>query len=71
MTALDRLLAEQWPDGRFGGPRPPAVRYRPCISPDDQARHRTVLEHALDGTEWHQPIPARRQATSQPRKASR
>lgn len=28
-------------------------------SPDEQARHRTTLIHALDGTEWHQPIPAR------------
>jgi hypothetical protein len=24
---------------------------------EQQARHRTVLEQALDGTEWHQPIP--------------
>ncbi|MFE2164839.1 hypothetical protein ACFXB3_07165 [Streptomyces sp. NPDC059447] len=22
MTALERVLAEEWPDGRFGGPRP-------------------------------------------------
>lgn len=35
-------------------------------SRDEQHQHRTVLEQALDGTEWHQPIPAHR-----PRKASR
>lgn len=34
-------------------------------SPDEQARHRTVLVHALDGTEWHHPIPARRPRTGQ------
>lgn len=33
-------------------------------SPDEQARHRTALIHALDGTEWHQPIPARRPAAA-------
>lgn len=24
MTALERVLAEEWPDGRFGRPRPAA-----------------------------------------------
>ncbi|MFD5508974.1 hypothetical protein ACFWIB_14525 [Streptomyces sp. NPDC127051] len=24
---------------------------------EQQHQHRTDLEHALDGTEWHQPIP--------------
>ncbi|WP_412078997.1 hypothetical protein ACLF6K_37270 [Streptomyces xanthophaeus] len=57
MSPLELLLAEQWPDGSFGGIRPPAARYRPCIHPDDQARHRADLEAALDGSEWHQPIP--------------
>lgn len=28
-------------------------------TPEQQARHRTVLEQALDGTEWHEPIPTR------------
>lgn len=65
MTALDRLLAEEWPDGTFGGPRPSTARYRARHDPA-AARHRTVLEQALDGTEWHAPIPARRT-----RKASR
>lgn len=66
MTALEQVLAEQWPDGRFGGPRPPATRYRPSVSPDDQARHRADLIAALTGHTWDQPIPARRT-----RKASR
>lgn len=39
-------------------------------SRDEQHQHRTVLVQALDGTEWHQPIPARRQASRRPRKAS-
>ncbi|MEW1803250.1 hypothetical protein ACIGO7_35540 [Streptomyces virginiae] len=30
-------------------------------TPEQQQRHRTTLTHALDGTEWHQPIPPRRQ----------
>lgn len=30
---------------------------RSAWSADEQARHRTTLVHALDGTEWHQPIP--------------
>jgi hypothetical protein len=34
-------------------------------TPEQQQRHRTDLVHALDGTEWHQPIPRR------PRKATR
>lgn len=29
MTASDRLLAEQWPDGRFGGPLPAAPDLTP------------------------------------------
>ncbi|MFD5419444.1 hypothetical protein ACFWJT_15645 [Streptomyces sp. NPDC127069] len=44
---------------------------RAAWTPEQQARHRTVLEEALDGTEWHQPIPARRQASRRPRKDSR
>lgn len=34
-------------------------------TPEQQQRHRTDLQYALDGTEWHQPIPPR------PRKATR
>jgi hypothetical protein len=42
-------------------PTPPPSAW----TPDEQQRHRTDLVHALDGTEWHQPIPRR------PRKATR
>lgn len=39
------------------------TRRRPKPStwtPEQQHRHRTDLQYALDGTEWHQPIPAQR-----------
>ncbi|MFH9798054.1 hypothetical protein [Streptomyces virginiae] len=42
-------------------PKPPPSTW----TPEQQQRHRTTLVHALDGTEWHQPIPPR------PRKATR
>lgn len=29
MTGLDRVLDEEWPDGRFGGPRPAAPDLTP------------------------------------------
>jgi hypothetical protein len=35
------------------------------------AVHAARYTAALDGTEWHQPIPTRRQATRRPRKATR
>lgn len=57
MSPLERVLAEEWPDGTFGGRRPETARYRPRHDPAAD-RHRTDLEHALDGTEWHQPIPS-------------
>lgn len=59
MSPMERLLAEEWPDGTFGGPRPATARYRPRHDPA-AAQHQAVLAAALDGTEWHQPIPARR-----------
>jgi len=61
VTALEVLLAEERPDGTFAGPR---SRTRAWTS-EQQAQHRADLIAALDGTEWHQPIPTR------PRKASR
>lgn len=47
MTALERVLAEEWPDGTFGGPRPPRPRYVPRTSSRSAARHRAELEAAL------------------------
>jgi hypothetical protein len=44
---------------RKPAPRPSAW------TPEQQHRHRLDLQYALDGTEWHQPIPRR------PRKANR
>jgi hypothetical protein len=35
------------------------------------AVHAARYTAALDGTEWHQPIPTRRQASRQRRKAAR
>lgn len=62
MTGLARLLAEEWPDGTFGGPRtaaaPPAPA--PCRA-EAAAQHYADLEAALT----RQPIPRR------PRKANR
>lgn len=46
MTALDRLLAEQWPDGRFGGPRPEHHRLIRTTA-EDQTRHLADLEAAI------------------------
>lgn len=45
MTALEleRLLAEEWPTGTFGGPRPAAPRYVPRTSSRSAARHQTEL----------------------------
>jgi hypothetical protein len=47
---LERLLAEEWPDDTFGGPRPPARRYIPRTSPVSAARHRADLETAISRT---------------------
>ncbi|MFD4921187.1 hypothetical protein ACFWNE_07685 [Streptomyces goshikiensis] len=70
MSPLEALLAEQWPDGTFGGPLPATARYRPRHDPAS-AQHHADLAAALNGTEWHQPIPARRQASRRPRKDTR
>lgn len=43
---LERLAAEAIPDGRFGGPRPPAPERRPPPDPF-AAEHRIALEDAL------------------------
>lgn len=60
MTALDRVLAEEWPDGTFGGPRPTAPRrYVPRTSPAAAARHYADLAAAI-----------RQPAKRRPRKAS-
>lgn len=37
------LDAEEWPDGTFGGTRPPAAPW----TPEQQAAHRAQLETAL------------------------
>ncbi|WP_159041185.1 hypothetical protein [Streptomyces sp. WM6349] len=50
---MERLLAEEWPDGLFGGP---LRRYTPRHDPA-AAQHLADLAAALAGTEWHQPIP--------------
>lgn len=52
MTALELLLAEQWPDGTFAGPRPRPAPW----TPDEQARHCADLEAALDGWAWDEAI---------------
>lgn len=45
MTALEleRLYAEEWPDGSFGGPRPERPRYVPRTSSKSAARHQAAL----------------------------
>lgn len=48
MTALERTLAEEWPDGSFAGPRP----RRPAWTAEQQAQHRADLEDALDDWAW-------------------
>ncbi|MFP8960005.1 hypothetical protein ACLIYP_05445 [Streptomyces nanhaiensis] len=49
MSPLERLYAEEWPTGQWGGPRP-----APAAGPDPLAAdHRADLEAALDG--WHPP----------------
>lgn len=53
MSPLERLLAEEWPDGTFGGP---LRRYTPRHDPA-AAQHQADLAAALDGTEWQQDIP--------------
>ncbi|MFI5985094.1 hypothetical protein ACIBEA_30035 [Streptomyces sp. NPDC051555] len=50
MTALDRVLAEEWPDGTFGGPRPERPRYVPRTSSKSAARHQADLLAALSRT---------------------
>lgn len=40
MTALERLLAEEWPDGRFGGPRPQPA---PCSHAEAQQQAREAI----------------------------
>lgn len=44
---------------------------RPRWTGAEKIRHRADLEAALNGTDWQQQIPARRQASRQPRKAIR
>ena len=39
---------------------------RPRWTTAEKARHRDDLEAALNGTEWHSPVPARRQASRRP-----
>jgi hypothetical protein len=53
MSPMERLLAEEWPDGTFGGP---LRRYTPRHDPA-AAQHQADLAAALAGTEWQQPIP--------------
>jgi hypothetical protein len=43
---------------------------RPRWTTAEKTRHRADLLAALDGTEWQQPIPTRRPASRQPRKAN-
>ncbi|MGW6872864.1 hypothetical protein ACWGHA_11075 [Streptomyces xanthophaeus] len=45
MTALERLLAEEWPDGSFGGPRPRARSYSPAEA-QQAAREAIARRHA-------------------------
>jgi len=51
-------------DAALGNPR------RPRWTAAEKIRHRDQLLAALDGTEWQQPIPTRRQASRRPRKAT-
>lgn len=52
MTALDRLYAEQIPDGTFGGARPTPTRHSLPrdlqITPaEEAAMHKRVLDHEV------------------------
>lgn len=58
MNALDRLLLEELPTGRFGGPHSRPARTRGALPPTsavDQARHRAELAAAI-----HIPQPPHR-----------
>lgn len=37
MSPLEQFLAEQWPDGTFGGPRPRPASYSPAEARRDHA----------------------------------
>jgi hypothetical protein len=73
VTALERVLAEEWPDGAFGGPRPRTVAYSPAEAQEQrleaiarrQADLRAELLTDLRNRKAAQPIPRR------PRKATR
>ncbi|MDV6290296.1 hypothetical protein R2F25_30265 [Streptomyces sp. UP1A-1] len=60
MSEIDPRLAEDVPDGTFGGPRPEPRALRPePWSEEEQARHRAELGAALRG--WRdESEPARR-----------
>lgn len=40
---LERLLAEQWPDGTFGGPKPAPRPKPPAVDPDAAEHCRQLL----------------------------
>lgn len=46
MTPADRLYAELWPDGTFGGP-PPEHHQLTRTTAEDQTRHYADLERAI------------------------
>ncbi|MFC9821419.1 hypothetical protein ACFWG6_31065 [Streptomyces erythrochromogenes] len=48
MSPMERLLAEEWPDGTFGGPRPadPAPAPTPCHD-EAAAQHYADLAAAV------------------------
>ncbi|MFD9256967.1 hypothetical protein [Streptomyces sp. NPDC059538] len=46
MSPLERLLAEEWPTGLFGGSRTPAPAPAPCRD-EAAAQHRADLEAAI------------------------
>jgi hypothetical protein len=48
MDALERLMAESWPDGTFGGSRPAGapVRARREVTPAEAAAHYARLDAA-------------------------
>ncbi|MFJ4880112.1 hypothetical protein ACIP93_33560 [Streptomyces sp. NPDC088745] len=69
MTPYERLMAEQWPTGRFGRDAPVQRRPLPPLpvrpperrpirpwTPEEQAQHFAELEAAL--STWQDPTPA-------------
>lgn len=78
MTALERVLAEEWPDGTFGGPRPAAPDLTPrglCVWCNQHwaiNADSTLRVHRIPGDPDRTPcIGSRRQPAAHLRPATR